>query len=230
MIRFVLRLAASAATLLVCGAVYGQDIDPDIIKAQAGTYLIAPDSGAAGCRLTLETDMAIGGHSLSGQDSCTKPLPALAEAAAWNFDGNGGLILLDPTRKVLARFVENEGSPMKTEDGMPLLLLAAPDGIDRLPTFGSLAGTWTMQRPDGEKLCGLTLKGDAEAGGNAPLSLSGDCAANVAKLKLAVWHIEGFGLTLIGHDGSSLAFDMRPDGNFDKSKQEGGKPLSLVRQ
>jgi hypothetical protein len=180
--------------------------------------------------MTLETDMAIGGYSLSGQDSCAKPLPALAEAAAWNFDGNGGVILIDPTRKVLARFVENEGSPMKTKDSVPLLLVAAPDGIDHLPTFRGLAGTWTMQRPDGERLCGVTLKGNAEANGNAPLSLSGDCAANVARLKLAVWHIEGFGLTLMGHDGSSLAFDMRADGNFDKSKEEGGKPLSLVRQ
>ncbi|MBB3138061.1 hypothetical protein FHS26_005831 [Rhizobium pisi] len=231
MIRFVLRLAASAAaTLLVCGLAHGQEIDPDILKAQAGTYLIAPDDGRTGCRMTLETDMAIGGYSLSGQDSCAKPLPALAEAAAWNFDGNGGVILIDPTRKVLARFVENEGSPMKTKDSVPLLLVAAPDGIDHLPTFRGLAGTWTMQRPDGERLCGVTLKGNAEANGNAPLSLSGDCAANVARLKLAVWHIEGFGLTLMGHDGSSLAFDMRADGNFDKSKEEGGKPLSLVRQ
>ncbi|MGO7428623.1 metalloprotease, partial [Rhizobium ruizarguesonis] len=29
---------------------------------------------------------------------------------------------------------------------------------------------------------------------------------------------------------SSLGFDMRADGNFDKSKEEGGKPLSLVRR
>jgi hypothetical protein len=153
----------------------------------------------------------------------------LAESYSWNFDGNGGVILIDATRKVLARFIENEGSPMKTDDGMPLLLITAPDGIDRLPTFKNLAGAWTMQRPDGKKLCDVTLDGNIDADGNAPLSLSGDCAANVAKLKLAVWHVEGFGLTLMGHDGSSLGFDMRADGNFDKSKEEGGKPLSLVR-
>ena len=230
MIRFILRRAAPAAALLFSGMAHGQDIDPVILKAQAGTYLIAPADGATGCRLTLETDMAIGGYSLSGQEACAKPLPAFAEAAAWNFDGNGGLILIDPVRKVLARFVENEGSPMKTEDGKPLLLIAAPDGVDHLPTFTSLAGMWTMQRPDGERLCSVTLDGNIGADGNAPLSLSGDCAANVAKLKLAVWRIDGFGLTLMGHDGSSLGFDMRADGNFDKSQQEGGKPLSLVRR
>ncbi|MGO4117850.1 AprI/Inh family metalloprotease inhibitor [Rhizobium ruizarguesonis] len=224
------RLAASAAALLVCGFAYGQDVDPDILKAQAGTYLVAPEDGGAGCRLTLETGEAIGGYSLSGQDSCMKPLPVVAEAYSWNFDGNGGVILIDATRKVLARFVENEGSPMKTEDGAALLLIAAPDGVDRLPTVSSLAGTWTMQRPDGERLCGVTLNSDVDADGNALLSLSEDCAANVARLKLAVWHIEGFGLTLMSLDGSSLGFDMRADGNFDKSKEEGGKPLSLVRR
>ncbi|AUW41905.1 AprI/Inh family metalloprotease inhibitor [Rhizobium leguminosarum] len=230
MVRFIPRLVAPAAVLLVYGLAYGQDIDPDILKAQAGTYLVAPEDGAAGCQLTLETGEAIGGYSVSGQDSCIKPLPALAEAYSWNFDGSGGVILIDATRKVLARFVENEGSPMKTEDGAPLLLIAAADGVDRLPRFTSLAGIWTMQRPNGERLCGLTLNGRVDADGNVPLSLSGDCAANVARLKLAVWHIEGFGLTLMGPDGSSLGFDMRADGNFDKSKEEGGKPLSLVRR
>jgi hypothetical protein len=221
---------APAAVLLACGLAYGQGIDPDILKAQAGTYLVAPEDGASGCRLTLETEEAIGGYSVSGQASCIKPLPALAEAHSWNFDGNGGVILIDATRKVLARFVENEGSPMKTEDGAPLLLIAAPDGVDHLPSVTGLAGIWTMQRPNGERLCDVTLNGRVDAEGNAPLSLSGDCAANVARLKLAVWHIEGFGLTLMSLDGSSLGFDMRADGNFDKSKEEGGKPLSLVRR
>lgn len=36
--------------------------------------------------MTLETGTAIGGYSLSGQDSCGKLLPALAESYAWNFD------------------------------------------------------------------------------------------------------------------------------------------------
>ncbi|MGO6670168.1 AprI/Inh family metalloprotease inhibitor [Rhizobium ruizarguesonis] len=230
MVRFIPRLMAPAAVLLACGLGYGQGIDPDILKAQAGTYLVAPEDGASGCRLTLETEEAIGGYSVSGQASCIKPLPALAEAHSWNFDGNGGVILIDATRKVLARFVENEGSPMKTEDGAPLLLIAAPDGVDHLPSVTGLAGIWTMQRPNGERLCDVTLNGRVDAEGNAPLSLSGDCAANVARLKLAVWHIEGFGLTLMCLDGSSLGFDMRADGNFDKSKEEGGKPLSLVRR
>ncbi|MGO7917440.1 hypothetical protein ACC702_39535, partial [Rhizobium ruizarguesonis] len=55
--------------LLSCGLAYGHGIDPDILKSQAGTYLVAPEDGASGCRLTLETGEAIGGYSVSGQAS-----------------------------------------------------------------------------------------------------------------------------------------------------------------
>jgi hypothetical protein len=34
----------------------------------------------------------------------------------------------------------------------------------------------------------------------------------------------------MSHDGATLGVRMRADGNFDKSRQEGGKPLSAVRR
>ncbi|WP_160004880.1 AprI/Inh family metalloprotease inhibitor [Rhizobium sp. 18055] len=229
MIRFALRPAALAAGLFVCSAALADDVDVDIVKAQAGTYLIASASGEPGCRITLESGNAIGGYSLSGADDCVKPLPALAEAYAWNFDSNGGLILLDATRKVLARFVENEGSPLETEDEQPLFMLDAPKGVDRLPTFASLAGNWTLQRPTGEKLCTLILTNAKDKDGNSPLSPSGDCAPAVARLNLAVFSVEGFGLVLMSKDGASLSFDMLENGNFEKSPEDGGKPLLMIK-
>jgi hypothetical protein len=230
MIRFALRPAAMAAGLFVCSAALADDVDADILKAQAGTYLIAPASGEPGCRITLETGTAIGGYSLSGADSCSKPLPALAEASSWNFDPDGGLILIDATRKVLARFVENEGSPLETEDEQPLFMLDAPEGIDRLPTFTSLAGSWTLQRPTGETLCTLVLKSERDGDGNASLSPVGDCAPAVAKLNLAVFSVEGFGLVLMSKEGASLSFDMLANGNFEKSPDDSGKPLLMIKK
>jgi hypothetical protein len=229
MIRFALRPAALAAGLFVCGAALADDVDADILKAQAGTYLIAPSSGEPGCRITLETGTAIGGYSLSGTDSCSKPLPALAAALSWNFDPDGGLILIDATRKVLARFVENEGSPLETEDEQQLFMLDAPKGLDRLPTLASLAGNWTLQRPSGEKLCTLALKNASDADGNAPVSAIGDCSTDVTDLKLSVFHVEGLGLVLMSKDGTSISFDMVADGKFEKSPEDGGKPLLLIK-
>lgn len=231
MIRFALRPAAlAAAGFLACGSAFADDVDADIVKAQAGTYLIAPASGTLGCRITLGAGNAIGGYSLSGEENCSKALPAFAEAYSWNFDENGGVVIIDATRKVLARFVENEGSPLKTEGDEPLLLIEAPKGVDRLPTVKSLAGSWTLERPAGEKLCTLSLKEEIDEDGNAPLSPSGDCSSVVAKLKLAVFHVEGFGLVLMSKDGASISLDMLADGSFEKSPEEGGKPLRMVRK
>src|SRR6478736_4890114 len=145
MFRFALRPAAMAAGILAFGSAFADDVDADILKAQAGTYLIAPEIGAPGCSITLGTGNAIGGYSLSGEENCSKSLPAFAAAYSWNFDENGGVIIIDATRKVLARFVENEGSPLKTEGDEPLLLIEAPEGVDRLPTVKSLAARWTLQ-------------------------------------------------------------------------------------
>ncbi|OCJ18310.1 metalloprotease [Rhizobium sp. AC44/96] len=230
MIRLAFRPAvAIAAGLLCCHAALADDVDADTVRAQAGTYLIAPVSGKPGCSVTLDTGTAIGGYSLSGQDSCSKPLPFLAQAYSWNFDDNGDLILIDATRKVLARFVESEGSPLKTEGDDPLLLTEAPQGVDHLPTAASLAGKWMLERPNGEKLCTLSLQDRMDEDGNAPLSPSGDCAPAIAKLNIAIFHLEGFGLVLMSKDGASISFDMRSDGSFEKSPDEGGKPLLMVK-
>ena len=35
---------------------------------------------------------------------------------------------------------------------------------------------------------------------------------------------------MLGSDGSSLSFDMKPDGSFQKSEEEEGEPLLLVRK
>lgn len=48
------------------------DIDPAIIAAQTGDYLVAPLDGSEGCRLTLTADEAIGGYAVAGAEGCTK--------------------------------------------------------------------------------------------------------------------------------------------------------------
>jgi hypothetical protein len=49
-------------------------------------------------------------------------------------------------------------------------------------------------------------------------------------MKLSLWATEGFGLVLMGSEGSALAFDMNASGNFEKSADESGPPMLLVRQ
>jgi hypothetical protein len=221
--------AASAALILAAGQPAGA-VDDELVKAQAGTWLLAPESGAKGCRLTFKTSPATGGYAISGADACATALPTLAKATAWNFSDDGSLNLVDATGKALARFQEEEGSPWESEEGDPMWLLPALGDVDHVPTIASLAGTWQIQQPNGKAICSITLSSDTDEDGTPKMSPGGDCPADIGDLKLSLWVMEGFGLVMMGTDGSSLSFDMRPDGSFQKSEEEEGEPMLLVRK
>ena len=221
--------ASLVALTLSCVAVQATEVDPEIIAAQTGTWLVAPLNGKPGCSLTFTKDGTIGGFVVTGADSCGATLPGLTEVNAWNFD-DGGLVLIDSLRNVKARFHESEGSPWQTQGDPAMALVLPPGDIDRLPTQASLSGTWVLKRPAGEVLCTLTLKASTTDGEDGSVSPVGDCAATVTKLKLAYWQINTFDVTLMAGDGGTLGFTMTADGNFEKIKEEGGKPLLMVRQ
>ncbi|MFS8116313.1 AprI/Inh family metalloprotease inhibitor [Rhizobium jaguaris] len=230
MIRSFSLAAASAALILATGQPAGA-VDDELIKAQAGTWLLAPESGAKGCHLTFETSPAAGGYAINGADACAAALPAFVKAAAWNFGEDGSLALTDATQKVVARFQqEEEGSPWEIEEGDPMWLLPALGDVDHVPTIASVAGTWQIQQPDGKAICSVTLSSDTDPDGTSKMSPGSDCPADIGNLKLSLWVMEGFGLVMMGTDGSSLSFDMRPDGSFQKSEEEEGQPMVLVRK
>lgn len=227
MTRFV-SIAAATLMALTIPAAAQSDIDPDIIDAQTGIWLVAPIDGATGCRLTFTKDQTIGGYSVTGAENCATVLPILSETYAWTFNG-GGMDLVDATRKVLARFEESEGSPWHTVDGRALALVTPPGAIDHLPTQKTLAGDWILRRPDGELLCRIKLSPSSDNTENGRMSPAGDCAAAVKKLRLEYWQVDTFDVTLMSGDGASLTFTIRADGNFEKIREEGGKPLLMLR-
>ena len=224
-------LTAFAASLIFIASLHGaQAADAEQIKAQTGNWLAAPQNGAKGCVLTFADTPAAGGYGLTAGNDCTAALPMLSGASAWAIGEDGGLSILDAKKKVLVSFGQDEGSPWENDEGEPLWLLPALGTFDHVPTAESIAGTWTIGRPDGEKLCQIKLTTDKDEDGTTKMSPVGDCPAAVADLKLTLWALEGFGLVLLGNDGTSLSFDMKADGTFDKSAEDGGKPLTLVRQ
>lgn len=224
-------LAAICAAAILFAGPQVRAADDEIIQAQAGSWLLAPQDGSKGCRLTFDTADAAGGHALTGAEACATTLPAIAGARAWNIGDDGSLTILDAASKVLIRFQEEEGSPWESEDGNPMWLLPALGDIDHVPTASSLAGTWkVLQQPDGKSFCNITLSRDLDADGTPKMSVDKDCPADISDLKLTAWTLEGFGLVLMGDDGSAVSFDMRPDGNFQKSEEEEGDPLTLIRQ
>jgi hypothetical protein len=230
-LRRISGLAACAATLFTLASFHGvQAADAEQIKAQTGNWLAAPQNGAKGCALTFAATPVSGGFGLTAGKDCTTALPMLSGAAAWTIGEDGGLAILDAKQKVLVNFGQDEGSPWETDEGEPLWLLPALGTFDHVPAPESIAGTWTIQRPTGEKVCQIKLSTDKDEDGTTKMSPIGDCAPVVADLKLTLWALEGFGLVLLGNDGTSLSFDMKADGSFNTSAEDGGKPLTLVRQ
>ncbi|MBB3609165.1 protease inhibitor Inh/omp19 family protein [Rhizobium sp. BK602] len=223
-------LATAAAVLVLTVTQPARAADEEMVKAQAGSWLLAPQSGAKGCRLGFETGKAPGGYTVSGADACAAALPALAKASAWNFTDDGSLAILDAAQKVLVRFQEEEGSPWVSDSGDPMWLLPALGDVDHVPTTAALAGSWQVRQPDGKAICDITLTSETDQDGTPKMSPASDCPANIADLKLSLWATEGFGLVLMGTDGSSLSFDMQPDGNFKTSDEEEGDPMLLVRK
>ncbi len=225
-------MLALVAALLHGHQAKAQDIDPSTIDATVGTWLVAPADGQPGCRLRLSREGAIGGFALDGaEDGCKGKVPQLVDAAAWNFGENAEIIFIDPLRKVLAHFEEVEGSPYRSiEEPRLLLLHEPPAGLDSVPTEKLVAGDWVLKRPKGEKLCDLTLKAEAADSDSYPLSPSGDCAKAVKKLKLFRYQLNGFSLSLLGEDGSAILMEETEPGHFEKSREEGGKPLVMERK
>ncbi|TWB54930.1 protease inhibitor Inh [Rhizobium sp. ERR 922] len=222
--------AAIAAALALTMIQPARAADDEMIQAQAGVWLVAPENGAKGCRLTFGTNTVSGGYEVTGADACATPLPTLAAAKIWNFTDDGSLAIADSGGKPLMRFQQEEGSPWESEGGDRTWLLPALGDVDHVPTTESLAGAWRIQTPDGKPVCDITLTTEKDQDGTAKMSSSGNCAGEVGDLKLSLWATEGFGLVMLGSDGSSLSFDMKPDGSFQKSEEEEGEPLLLVRK
>jgi hypothetical protein len=208
-------------------------VDAEVVKATAGRWLIAPEDGRKGCVVTLLAGQAIGGFAVEGAEACRSALPRFADAAAWNFGGDSDLYFIDPVRKKIADFKEEEDGTYAEVSGTKtrLLMLKAPAGVDHVPMAQEVFGTFDMVRPGGAKICSVTFKDTPPEGGEESfaLTLGKTCDAAVTKLKLASWKIEGLKLMLFGTDGDSLGFIPGAKG-FSKDPDEGGKPLDLVRR
>lgn len=229
-VRPLFAIAACAATLLTLAGA-GHAADAEQLKAQAGPWLAAPQNGSKGCLLTFETTPAAGGYALSGAQACAATIPPLSKATAWTISEDGTLSIVDAAQKPVVNFIQDEGSPWETEDGEPMWLLPPVGTVDHVPTAESLAGNWAIQRPEGtQPVCALKLTVDKNSDGTTKLSPNGDCMAEIKDMHLTLWALEGFGLVLMSDDGTSISFDMKADGSFDKSLEDGGKPLKLVRQ
>ncbi len=219
-------LAVAGLSLAAARPAFAQSTE--ILRAQTGRWLVAAQDGKPGCVLTLEMATTIGGRAVTVAPGCEGRMPSIADAAAW--DLSDGLILRDPTRKVVARFSEDETAIWRDAE-RDFVMVKARAGVDRLPHAPAIFGAWTMRRPDGPVLCEVSFFDRPPPGGQESfaLTLRPGCDAAVTRLKLASWRIEAPYLMLYGTDGESLGFELTANG-FTKRPQAGGRPLLLQKK
>jgi hypothetical protein len=228
--------AAAAGAILSAGAALSAGaVDEAVYRATAGRWLIAPEGGGKGCVITLSTETTIGGRRLDGVAGCKGAVPAVAEAASWDFDNEkSGIVFRDALRKRLLEVVEQETATYRQEPADPgkaLVMFPARGSMDRVPSPGDLFGEWQMRRPGGAVLCTVTLLERTAPGdqGSYTLTLARECDAGLVRLKLSTWRVEGMDLMFYSFEGDSLAFTPRAPGAYAKSEKESGKPLDLIK-
>jgi len=227
-----MRLAPTLLAMLLLGAPAAWAVDADMIKSTAGYWFLADAASGKGCNLHLLADEAIGGHGIEAPESCTVGKTSGGDLAAWNLDGQGGLIILDAVRHVLFRLAGEEDGSWRAESSAGTVTLTPSEKtVVALPTAAAAAGTWQLARPGGQPLCRLTLANRPQASGegNLALTVAAGCDRSIATLGFDGWMIEGVAVVLHGSGDHSLAFIADGKGGFVKDPKEGGRPLAMTR-
>ena len=232
MTRPMCRLAAVLTILLLARPAGAAGIDPEVIRLIAGYWFLAAAATGAGCNLRLGVEETIGGHAVEAPAGCRIGGQPADDIAAWNLDGAGGIVFLDPVRHVLFRLEEQEYGDWTAEgpDG-GYVLRPSEEGVVALPVARDLAASWVMRRPDGPVLCRLRLDDRPPPGGEESfgLTVAPGCDPLIAGFRFASWRIEGAAVILYGEEGRSLAFLRDGTGGLVKAPREGGKPLVMER-
>ena len=221
--------------LIAASPTSSRPVDENIYQAIAGDWLFASEADDGACVVTLSSTIVAGHHGVSGASRCRDSVGALSSATIWDLDAEGGLTFRDRVGKSLIRLSEDPDGqyyqPGKSS-GNRLVLMAANEGSERLVRASEMPGQWQFQRPDGSAVCALTFQATPVAARSSfrGLSISPGCDANLRKLQLVKWHIEGALLVLVGSETADLTLVPKADGSFVKSAKEGGKPLILVHK
>ncbi len=96
--------SALGLLVLLAGGSPAMAADPDPTQLKGKWELWEDHEGGTVCPITLESGQAIGGFALTGSEACFRKLKLRGDPYAWFLDKDGNFILIDATRKMLARF------------------------------------------------------------------------------------------------------------------------------
>lgn len=124
MMRFSIALVAVLASVAVANA-----SEPYVSKLKGKYDLWEDFEGGKVCKVTLAPDATIGGFVFKGDDRCMTTFKFTGDPQSWFVDKEGWLVILDATRKTLARFKPGKDGSFyanRTADGLENLNLTRP--------------------------------------------------------------------------------------------------------
>lgn len=202
-----MRLAILAAALsLGAAAVALPAAALEAPKDYAGKYTISGLSeGADVCTVTLGSEGAIGGWTLTVPKDCFQKFGATKDVAAWTVYPDGAIGFIDPLRKVKLKFEPSQigGYVAHPAEGEGLSLDRVVPGGDKLLTEQQrMSGKWALGDM-GDRLC--TWQSTSDGGGmKGTLTQTTPCQAKWSAKGIVGWKRIRGGLQLVDQGGKPV--------------------------
>jgi hypothetical protein len=122
LVVLVSRGPASAQALLDLDAV-----DPTMLSDFIVDWSIQNADGSKSCKVTLSSEVTIGGLTIDVDPACAKVFPVMQHVASWRLYEDWEIVLVDATRKALIRFTTPDNAYVAEPD---------TDGIETIVKIG----------------------------------------------------------------------------------------------
>jgi Protease inhibitor Inh len=102
-------------------------VDPTMLSDFMGDWSIQNADGSKNCKVTLTSEVTIGGLEIDVDPDCAKVFPVMQHVASWRLYEDWEIVLVDATRKSLIRFTTPDNAYVADPD---------TDGIETIVKIG----------------------------------------------------------------------------------------------
>ena len=175
---------------------------PSAPSAMTGRWVLARDGeGAPSCDLSLGPQPVIGGYKVTAAPACRRVVSWSQDFYAWYLNTAGVVVLADPTRKPVMRFVLRQGAYVADGPNGALFIISRP--ARELTQAQRMRGHWRLAALGGVPLCDFDMT--SNAGGTAgTLKMRTGCAAPWKGRAIAAWSLKGRRITLADAAGKPV--------------------------
>jgi hypothetical protein len=182
------------------------------------------------CTVTFRNDQIKVGKRVEFDAACAGNFPFIRDIAAWQFNPNDFLRLLDAKGTPVLEFSEVESGIFEApRPGEGILFIQNPTDLGPAPkTADQITGEWSVIRRTGRTICSLTLSNTA-AGEEFVVRVTPPCDPVVARFGPATWQMDRGEIVLRSATNQSWRFEETDGGKWQRIPQT-ANPILMVRK